>query len=105
MAANGLLVLLPIGRPLGVVRVGGRDTFGERDILDGCRERDACAATVRDACHGWKGALVKVDDSALCWQNRHNVCVERDMNTTSSKELMMHCPELFSRLIPASFRV
>ena len=71
MPPKGLLVRLPTGRPLGVFLVGGRDTFGESVILDGRRKR--CVSIKREGCHGWKGGFRSVDDSALCWQNRHNV--------------------------------
>lgn len=65
MPANGLLVRLPTGRPLGVVLVGGRDTLGDKVILDGGRWRCACAINLL-GCHGQiKGG---VDDAkeVLC---------------------------------------
>ena len=90
MPANGLLVRLPTGRPLGVVLVGGRDTLGDKLILDGGRRRCACAIDLL-GCHGQsKGVVDGLDDAkrVLCWQKRHIVCAERDIGMT--EELYVH---------------
>ncbi len=76
--ANGLLVRLPMGRPLGVVLVGGRDTLGESVIRDGGRRRCSCAME-REDFHGWHAGFDGVYRRALRWQNRHKVWVERDI--------------------------
>lgn len=49
--AKGLSVRLPTGRALGEVLGGGRDTLGDRLILDRGRRRCSCAIDLWD-CHG-----------------------------------------------------
>ena len=76
IAAKGLLVRRPTGRPPGLVFTGGRDTFGERVIRDGGRRRWSCAIE-RTCCHDC--GSVSCDEDDLCWQNKHNVCGKRDI--------------------------
>ena len=63
--AKGLSVRLRTGRPLGEVVVGGRDTLGDRVILERGRRRCNCAIDLW-GCHdrmkdgedeGWRRAL------------------------------------------------
>jgi len=72
MAAKGPAVRLPTGRPLGVVLVGGRETLGERAILDGGRRLCNWIIDRMDR-HGWRGMSDRFDSRGLCWQNRHIV--------------------------------
>lgn len=69
--AKGPLVRLPIGRPLGVDLVGGRETLGERVILDGAR-RWSCAMD-RVGSHVCKRGLRVVSRDALSRQKRQRL--------------------------------
>ena len=51
MPAKGLLVRLPTGCLLGEDLIGGRDTLGERVILERGRRRCSCAIDLW-GCHG-----------------------------------------------------
>jgi len=84
--AKGLLVRRPIGRPLGVILVGGRDTFGESVIRDGGRRRCICAIE-RVACHGFNGRGWDENIDALCSQNKHSVWEERDIELIDNLRL------------------